>query len=261
MQAGEAGRPKAAADVVTCGLIAGLGIALAGTGYSIRQIWPGTEDSAIPHSFEPIMGLTASVLGLAMLAWWCLALLVAVAGQVLHQAGHISLGSRVSNLSPAFMRRLVLVVLSLNLVSAPMATAQAPHDHVSSSAPITELRQPEALAERLPGRHAGITGAAWQPTQSTDSKEISPRWKPRKAGISTGPMIGDVQRQQATLPNDGTVTVTPGDSLWSIVSEHLGPYATDVEVATEWPRWYAANKQTIGPDPGLLLPGQVLTTP
>ena len=52
-----------------------------------------------------------------------------------------------------------------------------------------------------------------------------------------------------------------GDSLWAIAARHLGPGATDAEVAREWPRWYAANRDTIGADPDLLLPGQVLRVP
>ena len=52
-----------------------------------------------------------------------------------------------------------------------------------------------------------------------------------------------------------------GDSLWAIAARHLGPGATDAEVAEEWPRWYAANRAVIGPDPDLVLPGQVLRAP
>jgi nucleoid-associated protein YgaU len=57
------------------------------------------------------------------------------------------------------------------------------------------------------------------------------------------------------------VVVKPGDTLWSIAATELGPNATAEDVATRWPAWYAANRQLIGPDPDLILPGQVLRIP
>jgi nucleoid-associated protein YgaU len=55
--------------------------------------------------------------------------------------------------------------------------------------------------------------------------------------------------------------VQPGDCLWSIAREHLRPRAGDSAVATAWPRWYAANRHVIGPDPDVLQPGQQLVVP
>jgi hypothetical protein len=52
-----------------------------------------------------------------------------------------------------------------------------------------------------------------------------------------------------------------GDTLWSLVERHLGPHCTAAEIAAEWPRWHAANRSVIGPDPDLLLPGQRLRPP
>ena len=57
------------------------------------------------------------------------------------------------------------------------------------------------------------------------------------------------------------VVVHRGDTLWAIAARDLGPDATDAEVAAHWPRWYAANRAVIGPDPDLVLPGQVLAHP
>jgi nucleoid-associated protein YgaU len=42
---------------------------------------------------------------------------------------------------------------------------------------------------------------------------------------------------------------------------HLGPGATDGEIAAAWPQWHAANRTVIGNDPDLVLPGQILTIP
>jgi nucleoid-associated protein YgaU len=58
-----------------------------------------------------------------------------------------------------------------------------------------------------------------------------------------------------------TVVVQRGDTLWDIAARHLGPGGNNARVAAEWPRWHAANRSTIGPDPNLILPGQRLRVP
>ena len=62
-------------------------------------------------------------------------------------------------------------------------------------------------------------------------------------------------------PAPGAVVVAPGDTLWSIAARRLGPGASPALVAATWPRWYAANRPRIGPDPGLIRPGQRLAPP
>jgi len=57
------------------------------------------------------------------------------------------------------------------------------------------------------------------------------------------------------------VTVQPGDTLWDLAARELGPRATNEQIAERWPHWYAANRQVIGTDPNLILPGQVLRAP
>lgn len=58
-----------------------------------------------------------------------------------------------------------------------------------------------------------------------------------------------------------TVVVRPGDCLWSIAAAHLPADADDAAIARAWPAWYAANAETIGDDPDLVLPGQRLVVP
>ena len=52
-----------------------------------------------------------------------------------------------------------------------------------------------------------------------------------------------------------------GDTLWSIAARHLGPDASDAEIARAWPAWFEANRDVVGDDPDLLRPGQVLRAP
>jgi hypothetical protein len=62
-------------------------------------------------------------------------------------------------------------------------------------------------------------------------------------------------------PAGQSVMVHVGDTLWDIAARQLGPGARPGEIAREWPRWHAANRAVIGPDPRRLQPGQVLVPP
>ena len=59
--------------------------------------------------------------------------------------------------------------------------------------------------------------------------------------------------------------VLRGDCLWHIaegrLGDQLGRSPTDAEVAAAVRAWWTANADVIGPDPDLLLPGQVLRPP
>jgi nucleoid-associated protein YgaU len=67
--------------------------------------------------------------------------------------------------------------------------------------------------------------------------------------------------------NPRPVVVAAGDSLWAIAAQRLASSATQGSVPTlraidrSWPRWHAANRDVIGPDPDLLHPGQRLQHP
>ncbi len=55
--------------------------------------------------------------------------------------------------------------------------------------------------------------------------------------------------------------VVPGDSLWLIAQEHLGPDATPGRVMNEVELLYELNRDQIGDDPNLIFPGQELLLP
>jgi Na+-transporting methylmalonyl-CoA/oxaloacetate decarboxylase gamma subunit len=50
--------------------------------------------------------------------------------------------------------------------------------------------------------------------------------------------------------------VEPGDSLWSISEEHIGPGATPEQIAYEVERIFELNRDQIGENPNLIFPGQ-----
>jgi LysM repeat protein len=73
--------------------------------------------------------------------------------------------------------------------------------------------------------------------------------------------------QEAPVANRGAdaasarVVARPGDTLWSISSEQLGPNATPRQIANGVERIYALNQDQIGADPNMIFAGQKFVLP
>jgi hypothetical protein len=85
-------------------------------------------------------------------------------------------------------------------------------------------------------------------------------------GAPEGPAAPDpVPVPDRPLPAPGEHVVLRGDCLWDIAADDLrrrtGHDPTDGAVAAAVRTWWLANTPVIGPDPDLLLPGQVLRPP
>ncbi|GAB3263588.1 LysM peptidoglycan-binding domain-containing protein [Arthrobacter pigmenti] len=254
--------PRWLSDVAVAVLIAGLAGVLLIAGPALHRGMAEHPSSISSLQFPNLMGLASSALGLGLLLWWSVSLLMAFVGQLLCFRGHIILGARVSALSPGFMRRLVLLVLSMNLLASP-AVASAPGQ---DTAPVQTSEKQMGSVRQGGGSQTKFLAPMWEPTTHGQAESIAadvpgPRWTPTKTAAAGSVLTRGPLRNADTQTRERTVTVQPGDSLWSLCAEHLGTYATDVEIATEWPKWYAENRKTIGPDAGLLLPGQVLRIP
>lgn len=96
---------------------------------------------------------------------------------------------------------------------------------------------PAAAAEPVGSGTAGLSGPASRPG-------------------SLGPVPPRTARTAQPV-----VVIVPGDTLWDIARRHLPAGASPADVAREWPRWYAANRAEIGPDPALIRPGTRLRLP
>ena len=91
-----------------------------------------------------------------------------------------------------------------------------------------------------------------------------PGWVPGPPVVRAHPdvrVLSPAPRPRATRDAPAEVVVRRGDSLWSIAARHLGPDASDAEIAGAWPAWFQANRDLVGDDPDLLRPGQVLRAP
>lgn len=249
-------------DAAMAATILILGLSLSIAGLILTERW---HTAAIRHQtpmFEDLLAYVAVVAGLAIVAWWIATFLLAMATVVLQRSGKGRSAGATAKLSPAFMRRLATAILGLNLVGIPLANAapvlvEPSWSPASGSAPsggISVAWAPSPHPSTEPSTLASV---------ASDPSEIEPRWQPRAPATEPG-LLGSAPRRTAeepVSPGQGAVVVERGDSLWSIAARQLGPMASDVDIAVHWPKWYGANRDVIGDDPGLLVPGQILNPP
>ncbi|MFD3654186.1 transglycosylase family protein [Streptomyces sp. NPDC058620] len=110
-----------------------------------------------------------------------------------------------------------------------------------STTPSPEASDAPAVADRSGGKHRGTPAPEATPDADRDSARDSGRHASR----------GDGQARDtgAALPDEG-YTVRPGDNLWAIADAQKVPGG--------WTELYEANKNELGSDPDLILPGQNL---
>lgn len=124
-----------------------------------------------------------------------------------------------------------------------------PEPPAADAEPDQQGAAPSGAESDAPGRPAlGWPGS--RPAEAPD--EVVP---PSDAGAPAAP---------GTPPpsSPSTVEVRPGDSLWSITDDLLGPGLDDPDaIASLWPVLHDVNGDVIGTDPDHIEPGQVLIVP
>ena len=227
-----------------------------------------------PASAHELLALGAASLALVIAGW----LVVGTALEVLsHVPGFIGASARVwsKRLTPALARRIAAVILgvgvgvaggptqavagprSASVASSVAAPGVLPTDS-SSSTPVPDPGfAPSPIASGLtPTAHQHV-GSAEPPAPgfTPTAPRVRPQVDPRLLG-GRAPAGSAITRTSTS-----EVVVHRGDSLWSIAARHLGPHASDAEIAHAWPQWFELNRDVIGDDPDLILPGQILRTP
>lgn len=130
-----------------------------------------------------------------------------------------------------------------------------------------------AMATGAPAMAASPPGASddlgWAPTAS------APAPSPAGGAAPAAPRPDPAAGAPAETPAGATIRrVGAGESLWSITEELLGAgdagartdpssggQPAQAQVARAWPILYAANAESIGADPDLILPGTALNVP
>lgn len=232
---------------------------------------------AAPGTLEAVVTLVCATVGAAA----AVTLAVGCALMLLAHVARLALGvtsrtaARVDRLASLLTPRALRRVLALGVGGVLLATPAAAVD--DTVAPEVGLGWSVTTSPRLPDASvAAAPPAAPTPTGPAPVTAVAPAsaaaagpgpatpTRPARAGgggsPDAGPSLTTTAATSTPAAHPGHV-VAPGDSLWSIAARQLGPGADDAAVAALWPRWYAANADVVGPDPGLLLPGQVLTPP
>ena len=207
--------------------------------------WPGTDTT----SSEGALLALALIASTALTAWVSVVLMLAVHDLV--RDGRA--GLQPSRSRSRTIRWTSAALLALTTTPSPAALAGTPEpswtmvssDAVAGSTSASEPAPPPE--QRLLPDGSPVPLPGWTPTPSP------PPAKPTA-------VVGLVSVAPREAPPEHVV-VRAGDTLWSIAARQLGPSATVQDVAEEWPRWYAANRGTIGTDPDLILPGQELRIP
>lgn len=224
-------------------------VALSAVGWLLSALAPAPTELqaalADPQHLVDTAGPDALLLaGSAALAWLCwawgaLGLALTAASALPGWAGDVA-GVLLRAALPAAARRAVALTVGLSVTAgggAALAVPATPLTTASASAPAA----PAVLAD-------------WPSTAD------SPDW-PAGAAVPAPPAAAP-DRPSASA---GDRVVLRGDCLWDIARDWLAgrgqPAAPDAAVAAAVDRWWQANAEVIGPDPDLLLPGQVLRPP
>lgn len=230
--------------------------------------WAGWADGR-----DPVVA-TAALLRLVVLAlaWYLLGVtIIGVVARVVRVAAMIRVADA---LSLPVVRRVLQSSLGVGLVAAVAVSSAAPANLRAGPDPVLagaaqdaqEMDAPAPPRMRpLPPREASAvtpppredrTAAPVAPTPTTPSADTTP------------PDVQPSDVQPTTETHEAaTVTVRPGDHLWSIAADHLGAHAdqppSDDQVAAHWRRLIDANRdRLVDPaNPDLILPGQQFVLP
>ena len=236
------------------------------------------------RSDEALVAVLASA-ALVGVCWLALSVLLELLALV---PGALGRGARrVADLvTPRVVRRAAGALLGVGLVAglAPGASVAAPvvslarvggapapgvadvKQAAASTATrpaVTAAAEPDIAGPPLPDPgFSALPDPGWAPT-SPVPRSTPGGWVPTRPTVRTQPDVRVLSPSPRSTVSSrpSEVVVRRGDSLWSLAARHLGPDASDAEIAQAWPAWFETNRAVIGDDPDLLRPGQVLRPP
>ncbi|KRE43663.1 hypothetical protein ASG74_02140 [Knoellia sp. Soil729] len=242
--------------------------------WALGIVWSSARadiDAAGPAAADEVLVLGAASLALAITGWLVLATALEVLSCVPGRVGAIA-RTWSARLTPALARRVAAFVLGVGVGVAGGPTQALAGPRVASAAPATAASpasrggaDPRVADTRVadPGFAPSTSGldAPSPGFRPADPAPPAPGFTPAAPRVRPQPDAGLLGGRVAAAAPSSEVVVHRGDSLWSIAARHLGPQASDAEIARAWPQWYELNRDVIGEDPDLILPGQVLSVP
>jgi hypothetical protein len=239
---------------------AGMTAVMCGVAWALWSWSPGPSElqaaAADPQGLVDRAGADALVLvAVPVLAWLCwvwgaLGLLLTAASTVPGVTGRLA-AVLLAGVLPAGARRAAAVALGLSLSTAAPAV-------LLSTAPTLAVATAAAADE--PGWHAGGVLVDWPTAPGAD---VVPDWPGPPTTTEGAPPAAAPDWPRSAAADH---VVVRGDCLWNVAAEWLQRQVPDApvgdaEVQRAVQAWWQANAAVIGPDPDLLLPGQVLRPP
>lgn len=235
----------------------GTGATAVGLGRLAAQAASGAP---APDAFVGAVVLALGALAAAVLAAGC-TMLAATSGAAALGRRWTRTEALAARLVPTALRRTLTVGLGAGLALGVGTTALADEVDVdwtvtsgstTQTEPAPTVDDGPAATGHVGAAHPGVPAApiVVVPAATAATLDVAPT-APSQAYPGAG--ADDVPPP--------AVTVQAGDSLWSITAGLLPAGADDARVAAAWPLLYAANRDVVGPDPGLIHPGDVLTVP
>jgi nucleoid-associated protein YgaU len=262
--AGPTGRRVRGAALVGAGvaLLAGLAWQLLGV---TAAAW-GAVSRPGPARPEDAIGVLTGASALAITAWLALAVVTSALSAALPATVPI-VGGLARAVAPRLVRHGVAALIGAVVVGGTAGAASAAVDpglaSRAAASVIADAADPMAPLRSVQDHTAGA--AAIEPGWTATSADVSPGWVPTSPGRPRT-RVADARVVAPGGTRVGAdaaehVVVRRGDTLWSIAARHLGPGATEAEIAVEWPHWFTANRDVLGRDPDHLTPGQRLRPP
>ncbi|WP_409483554.1 LysM peptidoglycan-binding domain-containing protein [Arsenicicoccus dermatophilus] len=151
--------------------------------------------------------------------------------------------------------------LAAALLGVGTATATSPAQAAPRPAPVAAAAALEAATTVVPDL-AGADALRAPTDRAPVQPDLLPEPpSPTEGGPDVGARPRPATHRTPGRPRPDEVVVLRGDTLWALAAAHLPPHSSDAEIAAACHAWHLANRETIGPDPDLLLPGQVLHVP
>jgi hypothetical protein len=233
---------------------AGATVAMCAVAWALRSLSPGLPELrgalADPQGLVDRAGADALLLtAVPVLAWLCWAwgavgLVLTAASTVPGWTGQLA-GLLLGGVLPAGARRAAAVALGIGL---------------STAAPVVLLptASPSAVSTALADETAGSGGGVLVDWPGALPADVVPDWPGAPASPTAPPDRPQDDRAEHV--------VVRGDCLWDIAADWSsrqrgGAPVSDADVHRATQAWWQANATVIGPDPDLLLPGQVLRPP
>lgn len=223
------------------------------------------------HAFDQLFTLFALIAVAIYLARTLLGVALLIVGAIPSRIGAKARAAG-TRITPRLVMRIVSAVTGMLIAATGIgasAALAAPSPSATASSHVTEnhaLDEDDELMviDRGPTPMSGTTGISKantsKPTSSSPTSMVSPQTAP--SAVATASEVAEPAPRRNTPPKPrSTVIVKQGDTLWSIAASQLDVKPTDRQIDREWRRWYRANKQVIGSNPDVIVPGMKLEAP